>query len=251
MKKFATFFVLVLSLGLFAGPAAPSEPSEWYFMDEDGTVRREAPGGNVKVSSARPREVRSSYGEPTPFRWFPVDPSISPEMENSTPGIWVFNMDNLEHAPLFIPMELPTRCYEVCVDPREAFLVVCVFSRLMVYSFDGRLQGEAPGFGPLFWIDDFRFLYTSCMPGTRRGGRPDADPWKGAAVMQVLHGEGPFEVSVESVMEPTATADYNAMGLDDGECVIVEHSVPDAGEWEKSQPKIQFNEMRVPLPAAG
>ena len=250
MRK--VLLLMAALLGLFALTAVPvlaTGPSEWYFMDEDGTVRRE--GRDGPVLSARPREVQGPSGEATPLRWFPADPSISPEMEGSTPGIWVFNMDNLEHAPLFIPMENPFRCYDVCVDPQEAFLVVCAFPYLTVYSLDGQRQGEAPGFGPLFWVDDYRFLYTSCVPGTRRGAREDADPWKGAAVMQVLHGEGPFDVSVEDVMTPTATADYNAMGLEDDQCVIVEQSVPDAGEWDKPEPKIQFNEMRVPLPAAG
>ena len=244
---------MALTALMTVSPVLAAAPSEWYFMDEDGTVRRETPEGSVKVLSARPRDVAGPYGGAAsrPLRWFPVDSTISDEMKGSTPGIWVFDLNNLEHAPLFIPMELPTRCYEVCVDPQAAFLVVCAFPTLTVYSFDGERQGEAPGFGPLFWIDDFRFLYTSCVPGTKRGRREDADPWKGAAVMQVLHGEGPFDVSVESVMEPTATADYNAMGLEDGQCVLVEHSVPDAGEWDKPEPKIQFNEMRAPLPAAG
>lgn len=253
MRKIFSAAVL---LSLILTAPAMAAPSVQFSMDEDGIVWREDAAGSGIVASARPRDVTFAPGSPgaRPLRWAAVDPSISHEMEGAEPGIWVFDLDDLERAPIFIPMERPMQCYDVCADPQGAFLIVCALPEpeLTVWSLDGERQASFPGFGPLFWIDDYRFLYTSCVPGTARGGHEDADPWKGAAVMQVLYGYGPFDVSIEPIAEPTATADYDAVGIDeDGQCIILERSVASPEEWDAPEPDVETKELRLPQPAAG
>ena len=245
IRKIGAAFAAVLC---FASAAFAATPEEWYSLDGEKVLRN-----GKAVESARPRDVTWAGEAQGSLKWFPVHPSVSEEMEGSASAVWVCNPENPEHAPTYLPMPegvVSTGCYDVVRDVRNTFFVVCVMPWLYIYDNDGEIQAKLPGFGPLFRIDDFRFLYTSCVPDTQRGTNEESDPWKGAAVTQVLQWEGKFDILTEELMTPTPTADYNAMGIEGDQCVILESTVASPEAWDTPD-AIQNTILKRDIPAAG
>ena len=128
-----------------------------------------------------------------------------------------------------------------------------------IFDFDGRRWAETPGgigMGGhrLDWIDPSRCLFTYSVPGTRRG--KESGLWHGAAVLEIFtDGNTNTEILVTPVAEPTATVNYRARYVDGDECVVEKNTVKSPKEWEKlddgAEGTGEFEEIRVPVPAAG
>lgn len=214
--------IMVLGiLAVMASTALGATPSVWYSMDDEGNIWREG----VRVDT----EVRDVEG--SVFMWIQEDSAV-----------WIFNPYNLEHAPAYLPIRNGERCTEV-MQSRDGSLYVLGLSseNIAAYDMGGEQLIRTSGLLPAYWADDFRFVYTSCVPGRRRGIRQNGNTWRGVSVFEVFpEGQnGRPEVLITPVIPPDRKSDYEAVGVDDGECIVIRR------EGKSSE------EIRVALPAAG
>ena len=202
--------------------AHAAAPKIWYSMDENGNVYRDNKKVNVNVNSV----------EGSVFEWVEGDSAV-----------WIFNPYNLEHAPVYIPLRKGEHCKQL-MQSRDGSVYIMELSseNIAAYDMTGELVIRTPGFFPAYWVDNYRFVYTSCVPGRRRGAGKNAHTWRGVSVFEIFpeENDGNPAVLVTPVIEADRNNDYVADGIDDdGGCIVIEVS-------GKSSRQI-----KVSLPAAG
>ncbi len=203
-----------------------AEPKVWYSMDDEQNVWREEDSGRVKA------DVDVQYVDGTVFMWFQADSAV-----------WIFNPYNLEHAPVYIPLRKNEDCLDLMMSgDGSVFVLGLTPETIAAYTPSGEPVIRTPGILPVFWKDSYRFAYTSCVKGTRRGRGQNVHTWRGVSVFEVFPEEnnGKPGVLVTPVIKATRTADYIASGIDaDGNCIVIKRE----GTSEE--------ELHVPFPAAG
>ena len=146
---------------------------------------------------------------------------------------------------------------ELEVDPLKSVMILFKSPHTIdLYTTDGKndkLLERVQGYLPLYWIDDYRCVFTYCVPDKKRGTAPDALPWRGVAVLEIFSGMNnkAEEILITPVAEPTATEDYIAVSTDDENCVVERWSVPEAKDWDNPGVDVLHERFEVPLPAAG
>ena len=199
-----------------------STPEIWYSMDENENVYRDGKKVNVKVNSV----------EESVFEWVEGDSAV-----------WIFNPYNIEHAPVYIPLKKGEHCKQL-MQSRDGSVYIMELSseNIAAYDMTGELVIRTPGFFPAYWVDNYRFVYTSCVPGRRRGAGKNAHTWRGVSVFEIFPEEnnGRPEVMITPVIKPDRNNDYIADGVDDdGKCIVIEVN----GKFSR--------QIKVSLPAAG
>ncbi len=143
------------------------------------------------------------------------------------------------------------------VDPLKSVMILFKSPHTIdLYTTDGKndkLLERVQGYLPLYWIDDYRCVFTYCVPDKKRGTAPDALPWRGVAVLEIFSdmNNKPGEILITPVAEPTETEDYIAVGTNDENCVVERWSVPEAEDWDSPGVDVLHERFEVPLPAAG
>lgn len=130
MKKLILSLILIF---VFVSETfAAKLPVEWYTVDYDGTVRR----GQQKI------HAQTKPIEGTNKTWLMVSPS-NPEMEGSKRAVWIYDSDNHDKAPLFIPLKKGVECTEITADDSRFYLTLST-GIVAIYDFDGELIDEKP-----------------------------------------------------------------------------------------------------------
>ncbi len=165
-------------------------------------------------------------------------------------------------SEIFFPLEGDEECVNVFMPDDEPVMILELtsarkqYSTLAVYSLKGERLYETPGRSPIFWIDGRRCLFTSLIPGKRRGKDIDAPLWTGARVLEII-GDGSgenfeiFDIDVKSVAEPNALTDYTAEGVENDECILTRTRVKSPRRWNDPGTNATKTIIRRPVPAAG
>ena len=243
MKKVTA---ILFFIALFAAPALCATPSEWYKLDGDS--------GEIYFRGKRVANLTDLKG---------VDDTVCNWMQTKIPepSVWVFNGYVPEEVDFF-PIEDDEECVNIFMPNEELVMILELmsarkqYSTLAVYSLKGERLYETPGRSPIFWIDGRRCLFTSFVPGKRRGKNIDAPLWTGAKVLEII-GDGnggeskTFDIDVKSVAEPNAVADYTAEGVENDECILTRTRVKSPRRWNDSTTNATKTIIRRPVPAAG
>ena len=224
MKK----FLLVLCVLLAACSPAFSAS---YRMDEDGQVYR-----NGKI-------IRNA-------ELYPVDGTVLKWM-NDNNAVYIFNPANPEKAPVRVSLRKGEKCTDVYTGYSDSFVLSLQSNYLLIVGANGKTIERVPGFGPIFWVDEYRFVFTSCIPNRKR---PGGQLWLGAAVFEYfVDGAGITETLTTPIAEPTETENYVVSGFDGVTCLVVIDEVSSPEEWSDPDrnPNETLREVHMELPAAG
>ena len=162
----------------------------------------------------------------------------------SASGAWAANIN-------------PENYDELEVDPFKSVMFLFKSPHTIdLYTTDGKndkLLERVHGYLPLYWIDDYRCVFTYCVPDKKRGTAPDDLPWRGVAVLEIFSdmNNKAEEILITPVAEPTETEDYIAVSTDDENCAVERWSVPEAKDWDNPGVDVLHERFEVPLPAAG
>ena len=247
-------FLALLLVALLAFPAQAAAPDVWYSTD-GSSVWRESREGRQKVD-LNPMFVESAdYREDDSFHWV-----------NADSAVWICETKNQKRMPVRIPLREGEKCRYVAMNGDwSIFFLSLVYQNdetLALFDAKGNKLAETPGVmglgngDSLFWIDGARFLFTSSVHGTKRG--PEEYNWHGAAVLELFGEKGGdygkyFEILVTPLVEPTATVDYEAGGIDSdaAKCCITKYTVKSTEDWSQQEPVFEMEDISVPFPAAG
>ena len=248
MRKFFAVVPLVLLLCAQALAAA----QEMQYGTDGRTVWCESEEGRQKVDLTPMPVEEAAYHEGSELRWFQAESVV-----------WICETEDRKHAPIRVQLREGEKClYAAMNSTRFLVLLSLVYNdneTLTLFTADGRKLAETPGImglsngDSIFWIDEYRFLFTSSVHGTKRG--PEEHNWHGAAVFEIFGepGSSYFETLTTPLVEPTETVDYEASGIDGdtGECIVMKCTVQSTEDWSQQEPVFEIEEIRVPVPAAG
>ncbi|MBQ9564989.1 MAG: hypothetical protein IJU98_05320 [Synergistaceae bacterium] len=244
------FFVAVALVLLSCAAALAATPEVWYSTD-GRTVWRETRKGREKTDLDPMFVEDAEYHPDSELNWVEADSAV-----------WVCET-NRKRALIRVPLREGETCRYAAVNhTRSLVFLSLVYNNdetLALFDAKGRRLAETPGVmglgngDSLFWIDKYRFLFTSSVHGTKRG--PEENNWHGAAVFEIFGepGSNYFETLVTPLVEPTVTVDYEAGGIDGdtGECVVLKFTVQSPEDWSQQEPVFEMEDIRVPVPAAG
>ena len=249
MKKsfFSKVLLLCLTLALCAGAAMAEELGSYIL--KDGKVYR-VQDGEEKLLEDEPANFANT--DAGMYGWVLVDPE-SEGMEGSKSGIhFFFGEDNEPFA--FLPMKDAAACMMEFSPSGEKVLIsrgTEIKQDLGYYEIDiaRKKFNKKKSFvsaGHSFWVDPHRFFFTSVDESKGARDKAGDQLWDSIAMYDSVFDE------LSILKEATETKDYFITGCDydTGVVDVSESSVKDKKDWN-DQEKIKYNDITIPIPAAG
>ena len=241
------FFASLLACLLFAGVAS-AELGDYVL--KDGKPYRVVDGEEKLLEDDAADFANTEAGM---WGWLLVDPTFSDGMKGSESGIYFFLGENNEPFA-FLPIKDAAACM-LEFSPSGKKLLIRRGTEIKqdlgyyVIDIEGKKFDKKKSFvsaGHSFWVDPHRFFFTSVDESKGKRDKAGEQLWDSIAMYDSVFDE------LNIIKEATETKDYFITGCDydTGVVDVSESSVKDKKDWN-DQEKIKYNDITIPIPAAG